>query len=135
MSADTITVLNRINIEEIVKENRRQSLDVFTGLHNYGYQLNVRNEQLGKLYEYYISKNKIYRPMGDRQRIEWEQELWEYFQKIYHAKYKTSLADYDKQPLSEYVVGFEYQRLADMINYCLKVDKAVKQLYGGSTND
>lgn len=113
--------------EEIAESAEMRSKEVFAN-GKYGYQLNVNNSVLNKLYIAYLHTLPCKPPISDSQRISWERQLWKYFQKIYYTCYKCRLPDYDKQPLCENVIGWERTRLADIINCQLNVDKAVKQL-------
>lgn len=109
-------------------ERERDRLTAFANPNKYGYQLNVNNDKINRFYRTYISRNKIYPPMSDKRRIEWERELWEYFRKIYRSLYKISLPEYCGTLYTD-VVDWELTRLEDIINR-LNIDKAINQLYG-----
>ena len=117
-----------IHDEKKAAERERYNLPAFADPNKYGYQLNVNNNKINKFYWTYMSRNKIYPPMSDKRRIEWERELWEYFRKIYRSLYKINLPEYCDTLYTD-VVGWELTRLEDIINR-LNVDKAINQLYG-----
>lgn len=114
--------------EEIAQNAERRKKELFTNGW-YGYQLNVNNDELNKLYNAYRHAIGccIY-PLSDAQRISWEKQLWKYFQKIYYSCYKCRLPDYDNQPLRDNVIGWQLTQLKDIINCRLNIDKAIKQL-------
>ncbi len=116
------------------EEAKSRALAVFAKPNKYGYQLNVGNSALQRLYDAYIGLNGIKRPMSDTQRMEWERSLWAYLSKIYRACHKVRLPDYSRK-LNEDVVGWQLTQLEDMINYRLVPDKAIQQLYGVDIND
>lgn len=117
--------------EDIIREAEQRKDEIFTKNNRYGYQLNVSNRLFGILYEEYITRNRIHRPMGDGQRMEWERQIWVYLSKLYRREERHSLPDYDSGNLSEQVIGWQKMKLADLVNCRIVPEKAVKQLYGG----
>lgn len=118
-------------IEDILREQRERELELFTkrGADPYRYQLNVGNTVFGALYEYYATVNGIHRPMSDKQRIDWERQLWEYLQKVYYSVTREKMPGYDNYPLRETVRGGMYERIADIVNFRIDINKAIKKLY------
>ena len=93
-------------IGEIISDAERRTREVFMKPNKYGYQLNVSNSELNKLYEAHIKANRIHRPMGDDQRIEWEKAVWNELKKRYRSCYRLRLPDYSEaanRPLREII--------------------------------
>lgn len=114
-----------------IDEAQRRTRSVFTLKHMYkNYELNVQNPVIGCCYEAYIKKHGIKRPMSDKQRKAWEQELWRYICRVYYSIYKTQLPRY-QDDLRDKVIGWELQKLDDLVNNQIVPEKAVQQLYAG----
>lgn len=121
--------MSRESIEEIIERAEQRKLRLFCKPNKWGYQLNVNNTVINQFYETYAKLKGIKRPLGDAQRIEWEQELWKYLCKVYRACYKISLPKYSTN-LYEDVVGWQLTRIEDIVNCRIVADEAIKQLYG-----
>lgn len=115
-----------------MKEPFDRTKELFTD-GRYGYQLSVGNTVFGALYEYYISKNKIRRPMSDRERHTWETQLWKYLQKIFYSCNRKKLADYPENgtPLISRINRYQYEQLFYIVNYRLNVSETIRELYEG----
>lgn len=121
-------------IGEIVRDAERRTREVFTKPNKYRYQLNVSNSELNKLYEAHIKANKIHRPMGDKQRIEWEKAVWNELKKCYRSCYRLQLPNYPEamsRPLREIIVGWQREQLEDIVNFRLNTQEIITKLYGG----
>lgn len=120
--------------DEIVRDAERRTREVFTKPNKYGYQLNVSNSELNKLYEAHIKANRIHRPMGDKQRIEWEKAVWNELKKCYRSCYRLQLPNYPEamsRPLREIIVGWQREQLEDIVNFRLNTQEIITKLYGG----
>lgn len=119
--------------DEIVRDAERRTREVFTKPNKYGYQLNVSNSELNKLYEAHIKANKIHRPMGDKQRIECEKAVWNELKKCYRSCYRLQLPNYPEttsRPLREIIVGWQREQLEDIVNFRLNTQEMITKLYG-----
>lgn len=121
-------------VDEIVREAQKRTREVFAKPNKYGYQLNVNNAELNKLYEAHIKANRIHRPMGDGQRIGWEKMIWGVLKRRYRSCYRLRLPDYSEgmiRPLREIIVGWQREQLEDIVNFRLNVPDIIRELYGG----
>ena len=112
------------------------NLQIFSGPKSakYGYQLNPYNTMIGALYEYHIAVKKIKRPMSDTERREWEAMVWKYFDKCMFSCSRCHLPEYpkfpkDKNRLDKTVTGRLYEQLFDIINYRMRLSRAIAEIY------
>ena len=89
---------------------------------------------IGALYEYHIAVRKIKRPMSDTERREWEAMVWKYFDKCMFSCSRCHLPEYpkfpkDKSRLDKMVTGRLYEQLFDIINYRMRLSRAIAEIY------
>ena len=89
---------------------------------------------IGALYEYHIAVKKIKRPMSDTERREWEAMVWKYFDKCMFSCSRCHLPEYpkfpkDKNRLDKMVTGRLYEQLFDIINYRMRLSRAIAEIY------
>lgn len=113
-------------------EREKWLRSLFTApLHNCGYQLSVNNPTINALYEDYIKRYKIFRPMSDKQRISFEKSLWKFFRQLYR-RFDPKLAKEipplpkDGRHISEVLFGWRYEQFEIFINDKLDIQKTVE---------
>lgn len=115
-------------------------LQIFAGnkAAKYGYQLNPYNTMIGALYEYHITVKKIKRPMSDTERRNWEQMIWSYLDMCIFSCSRCHLPEYPKYPedksrLEQAVTGRQYEQLFDIVNYRMRLSRAIEVIYEKKT--
>lgn len=76
--------------------------------------------------------------MSDTERREWEAMVWKYFDKCMFSCSRCHLPEYpkfpkDKNRLDKTVTGRLYEQLFDIINYRMRLSRAIAEIYDKKT--